>query len=153
DGVGERIADAIVATGRDGAVAALLANRSAQIREETLDLIVERAPAQPSWHAPLVERPVLPVRAARKISSFIAEALPEVLERRPDRAAEPRAAGAGAVRQRRAPAPDAAPAAKPEPKPAEAPKPAAGPGAIEQEVRRLAKAGQLDEEAVSDRLL
>ncbi len=154
DGIGETVADAIVATGRDGAVAALLANRSAQIREETLDLIVERAPAQPSWHAPLVERPALPARAIRKISSFIADALLKVLERRPDLDTETRTALAGAVRQRREAA-EAKPEAKPAetPKPAEAPKPAAGPVAIEEEVRRLAKAGQLDEEVVSDRLL
>jgi uncharacterized protein (DUF2336 family) len=160
DGVGERIADAIVATGRDGAVAALLANRSAQIREETLDLIVERAPAQPGWHAALVERPVLPAGAARKISSFIADALLKMLEQRPDLDADTRAAVAGAVRHRSAPAapapakPESKPDSKPEPKAkaAEAPK-AAAPNTAEEEVRRLAKAGKLDEEAVSDRLL
>lgn len=152
--VSEAVSDAIVATLDVPAVASLLANPSAQIREETLDLIVERAPAQPSWHAPLVERPALPARAIRKISSFIADALLKVLERRPDLDTETRTALAGAVRQRREAA-EAKPEAKPAetPKPAEAPKPAAGPAAIEEEVRRLAKAGQLDEEAVSDRLL
>jgi uncharacterized protein (DUF2336 family) len=158
EGVGERVADAIVAAGRDAAVAALLANRSAQIREETLDLIVERAPGQPGWHAPLVERPCLPARAIRKISSFIADALLEVLEGRPDLDRETRAALAGAVRRRREAAPDAKPeASRPEAKPEEKPNAlgpaAAGPSKIEEEVRRLAKAGQLDEETLSDRLL
>ena len=53
----------------------LLANPSAQVREETLDLIVQRAPGRPRWHAPLVERPTLPARLAAKIAAFVADAL------------------------------------------------------------------------------
>src|SRR5262249_7023344 len=90
----------IVGTEEEPAVAALLANPSAQIREETLDLIVERAPPRTSWHAPLVSRPVLPARAARRIASFIAEALLKKLHKRSDLDPETKAAVAEAVRKR-----------------------------------------------------
>jgi uncharacterized protein (DUF2336 family) len=66
-----RVSDAIVAADDEPAVAALLANKSAQIREETLDLIVERAPNRAVWHEPLVRRPTLPARAAQRIASFV----------------------------------------------------------------------------------
>ena len=65
-------------------IAALLANGSAQIREETLDRILERAPATPSWHAPLVRRPSLPQGAMRRLAGFVAHSLLEILQRRPD---------------------------------------------------------------------
>lgn len=66
------------------AIAALLANESAQIREETLDRILERAPAVDSWHAPLVRRPTLPQQALRRLAGFVASSLLVILQRRPD---------------------------------------------------------------------
>jgi uncharacterized protein (DUF2336 family) len=83
-GVSGAIADAIVGADDEAAVAALLANPSAQIREETLDLIVERAPARASWHPALVSRPVLPPRLVRRIASFVAATLLRQLEQRAD---------------------------------------------------------------------
>ncbi|MCK6449930.1 MAG: DUF2336 domain-containing protein [Alphaproteobacteria bacterium] len=78
------VADAIVAAGDAEAVAALLGNVSAQIREETLDRIVDQAPRQESWHEPLVRRPVLPGSMIRRIAGFVAESLLGVLRSRND---------------------------------------------------------------------
>jgi uncharacterized protein (DUF2336 family) len=100
ENVSSAVSDAIVGTDEEPAVAALLANPSAQIREETLDLIVDRAPPRTTWHGPLVARPVLPSRAARRIASFIAEALLKKLQKRTDLDPEAKAAVASEVRKR-----------------------------------------------------
>lgn len=73
----ERLSDAIVQSADAAAVAALLANPSAQIREDTLDAILEAAPAEESWHQPLALRAHLPVAAMRRIAGFVAAALVE----------------------------------------------------------------------------
>jgi uncharacterized protein (DUF2336 family) len=91
-GVSGIVADAIVEADDEAAVAALLANPSAQIREETLDLVVERAPARTSWHPSLVSRPVLPPRLVKRIASFVAATLLRKLEQRSDLDAATRAA-------------------------------------------------------------
>ncbi len=83
-GVGEQIADAIVAAGDAGAISALLDNRSAQIREETLDDLVEAAIEVTAWHEPLVRRPSLPASAARKLAGFVAASLLDLLKARDD---------------------------------------------------------------------
>jgi uncharacterized protein (DUF2336 family) len=87
-GLGEPVSDAIVDTGEPEAVAELLANPSAQIREDTLDRIVEAAPAVELWHAPLVRRPGLPAGPARKIAGFVADTLLAELRAREDLSAE-----------------------------------------------------------------
>lgn len=69
------VADAIVATLDVPAVAALLANPSAQIREDTLDAIVDNAAGIEAWHQPLVVRTELSVRAIRRIAGFVASAM------------------------------------------------------------------------------
>ena len=65
------------------AIAALLANRSAQIREDTLDSLLTRAPQQPLWHEPLVRRPKLPLAAIKRLAQFVATSLLEVLKTQP----------------------------------------------------------------------
>jgi hypothetical protein len=65
-------------------VALLLNNSSAQIREEMLDRIIDRAPDIDPWHEPLVYRPVLPGRAAAKLARFVAHNLLEALRLRKD---------------------------------------------------------------------
>lgn len=86
--VGGEVADAVARTGDVEAVGWLLSNQHAQIREDTLDWIVERAPDVKSWHAPLVERPNLPGSAARRIAQFVADGLLKVLMSRGDLAPE-----------------------------------------------------------------
>ncbi|MGE0254862.1 MAG: DUF2336 domain-containing protein [Alphaproteobacteria bacterium] len=100
DGVAEVVADAIVDSGDGSAVAELLGNHSAQIREETLDRIIDAAPDMTAWHAPLVQRPSLPPAAARRIASFVARSLLDELQQRSDLDAGTLAAVAGIVERR-----------------------------------------------------
>lgn len=83
-GVSTTVTDAIATSGDDAAIAVLLGNDSAQIREETLDRLIEDAPAKQSWHAPLVARPKLAARQVGKLSEFVASALVEQLAKRSD---------------------------------------------------------------------
>ncbi len=82
--LGELVSDAIAATSDKDAIRDLLANPSAQIREETLDGLIDNAPAFESWHAPLVERPTLPARAAHRIARFVTQSLLDQLRQRTD---------------------------------------------------------------------
>jgi uncharacterized protein (DUF2336 family) len=133
-GVGGAVADAIVAADDEAAVAALLANSSAQIREETLDLIVERAPARTSWHPGLIGRPVLPARLVKRIAAFVAATLLGKLEQRADLDAATRAAVSAEVGRRLDDAPEAAAKAEPE--------------TAAEVVAKLKAKGALDEDAV-----
>lgn len=151
-GLSGDVADAVARTDSEGAVAALLANHSAQIREETLDRIIEMAPRHEPWHGPLVRRPTLPPRAAARIAGFVNDQLLKVLQARPDLPEETRAAVSEAVR-RRLPG-LSAPAAAPRAGTAEAlhdeeEEPKERPG---DRARRLHAAGALDEEVISDAL-
>ena len=84
DGIGEEVSDDIAATLEVPAVAALLANPSAQIREDTLDRIIEQARDTMELHKPLALRPALSVRAMKRIAGFVASALVHhMLERNP----------------------------------------------------------------------
>ncbi len=82
--VGKDVAGAIVAAGDATAIAVMLANPSAQIREETLDLIIDRAPDEDAWHELLVKRPQLTNAAALRLARFVADSLLENLTRRKD---------------------------------------------------------------------
>jgi len=84
EGLTETVTDAIVGTDDIAAIAALLSNASAQIREATLDLVIERAADRRSWHAPLTRRPHLPFAAALKIARFVASDLLDELAARGD---------------------------------------------------------------------
>jgi uncharacterized protein (DUF2336 family) len=82
--LGPAIADEI-GHGMDvDAITALLSNDSAQIREETLDRLIERAPQFPAWHRPLVDRPKLSDGAIRKLARFVAHDLIGRLQARAD---------------------------------------------------------------------
>ena len=99
-GLTEPIADAVVATDDKAAICSLLSNRSAQIREETLDALVERAEPVPGWHAPLVSRPALSGRTVRRLAEFVSDALVRDLERRSDIDSETAAALSLTMRSR-----------------------------------------------------
>ncbi len=98
--VSAAVADAIARSDDEAAVTALLGNASAQVREDTLDRILDHAPQHEPWHAPLVRRPRLPARAVARLASFVADGLLKVLQNRDD--LDPAAARelAEAVRQR-----------------------------------------------------
>ncbi len=98
--VHESVAEAVTATDDVEAIADLLANPSAQIREETLDNLIDRAPGIELWHTPLVARPKLPAAAATRLAHFVADNLLGVLQERADLDAETLESVKTVVRQR-----------------------------------------------------
>jgi uncharacterized protein (DUF2336 family) len=80
----EAVSDAIATRADTEAIRALLANRSALIREVTLDSLIAQAARYAEWHEPLVHRPALPARAARALSEIVSNQLLDVLSRRAD---------------------------------------------------------------------
>lgn len=131
--IGTSVTDAIAGTMVAPAVAALLANESAQIREETLDLIIDSAPENEAWHQPLVLRPELTVRAMRRIAGFVAAALVDLLAEK-HKLDDGTAADLRKVVRRRIDAVSAAESAIESP----------------ERVRDLKAAGKLDDETVAD---
>jgi uncharacterized protein (DUF2336 family) len=83
-GIDASVSDAVAAAARTEAVAALLANPSAQIMEATLDALIARAEKEVALQEPLVRRPVLPAQAARALSEIVTTHLLEVLSTRED---------------------------------------------------------------------
>ncbi|MBN2752287.1 MAG: DUF2336 domain-containing protein [Rhodospirillaceae bacterium] len=83
-GVGGDVADSLARSDDTDAIIALLHNPTAQMREDTLDALVDRARVLPPLHEPLVRRPVLPNRAACKLATFVADNLLTVLAERKD---------------------------------------------------------------------
>lgn len=73
DRVSEPVSDAIVDSDDFEGIAILLRNESAQIREETLDRILDHAADVELLHMPLAMRPKLPSKVAVKIARFVAE--------------------------------------------------------------------------------
>lgn len=82
--VSESIVDALVETADEDAIGLLLANKSAQIREETLDRIIDEAIDVERWHVPLVVRPKLSEKSAMNLAKFVAENLLKSLTSRKD---------------------------------------------------------------------
>ena len=74
-GLAAPLCDGIVANNDTEAVAELLANPSAQIREETLDELIDRASSRKPWHRPLVLRPELSKSAVDRIARFVSSSL------------------------------------------------------------------------------
>ncbi len=103
--IGDRLADAIVSGAIEvpeetHTITDLLSNRSAQIREETLDLILEKAPAIAEWQEPLVKRPLLPMNAVKRLAEFVSSSLFDLLTSRPDLDKSTAKAVAKAVKKR-----------------------------------------------------
>ena len=73
--VSEPVSEAVAGTLEIPAVAALLVNPSAQIREDTLDQIIDQAKEVQDLHEPLATRPDLSIRAMKRIAGFVASAL------------------------------------------------------------------------------
>jgi len=83
-GLSEALADAIVTAALPEAIAALLDNPSAAIREATLDGLVADAAKHTGWQECLVRRPALSATAMRVLATAVAEHLLEPLAARPD---------------------------------------------------------------------
>jgi len=73
--VDEEISDAITSSLDIPAVSSLLANKNAQIRESTLDAIINQAEEMEELHHPLVNYANLSIRAIRRIAGFVASSL------------------------------------------------------------------------------
>ncbi|VAW18078.1 hypothetical protein MNBD_ALPHA09-1954 [hydrothermal vent metagenome] len=84
EGLGADVSAILVDTGDIDAIGALLDNKSAQIRENTLDLIVGQADGVTSWHEPLCARPEITSSLAMKLAEFVATSLVEQLAARQD---------------------------------------------------------------------
>jgi uncharacterized protein DUF2336 len=82
--VSHTVSDAIVDTHDIPAITTLLCNDSAQIREETLDQLVEHSREIEEWQGPLVQRPQIGDNAAQRLAEFVAENLLETLNGRTD---------------------------------------------------------------------
>lgn len=83
-GLGDALTDAIYKSGDIEAVAVMLGNTSAQIREDTLNAIVDRAEGVEEWHGPLARRPQLPRKAVLRLVEFVADNLVDTLKSRSD---------------------------------------------------------------------
>jgi uncharacterized protein (DUF2336 family) len=99
-GLNAVVTDAIAATDDMHAITDMLTNHGAQIREETLDAIVDRARGVPEWQDPLIHRPRLHTDAARRLAMFVADNLVEALLLRKDLEPAAAVAVAEAVRKR-----------------------------------------------------
>ncbi|MFC4348840.1 DUF2336 domain-containing protein [Kordiimonas lipolytica] len=73
--VSEEISQDIAATLDVPAISTLLTNPNAQIREDTLDQIIDHAKTVEDLHAPVALRPQLSIRAMKRIAGFVASAL------------------------------------------------------------------------------
>ena len=82
--VSEPISDALVASFDVSAIAALLGNPNAQIREDALDRVIEQAASIEAWHQPVVMRADLSLRAVKRIAGFVSSSLLRLLCERGD---------------------------------------------------------------------
>ena len=78
------VSDAIALAMDVPSVAALLKNPNAQIRQKTMDKIIDQAERVREWHGPLALRPDLSQRAIRRIASFVSASLVDALSDRHD---------------------------------------------------------------------
>jgi uncharacterized protein (DUF2336 family) len=132
------VGEAIGGSDDIAAITALLDNPSAQIREELLDRLVERAPTATAWHRPLVHSPRLSGGAALRLARFVAVNLLSILCERRDFDVETTRELATTVMRRIAE--ESGAEAAPEDDPAEA---------ALAHARRLHEAGKLDDAAVT----
>lgn len=76
----ETVSDAVAATNDEDAITHLLGNQSAQIREETLDALIDQAQGHEPWHKPLATRPNLSPKAAGNIARLVSAAILREME-------------------------------------------------------------------------
>lgn len=82
DEISEDVSAVVAASLEIPAVAALLANPSAKVREETIDEIIDQAENVTDLHEPLAMRLDLSLRAVRRIAGFVGASLIEKLARK-----------------------------------------------------------------------
>ncbi|MEH6527292.1 MAG: DUF2336 domain-containing protein [Sneathiella sp.] len=82
EAIDEDVSAAVAASLEIPAVAALLANSSAKVREETINEIIDQAENVADLHEPLAMRLDLSLRAVRRIAGFVGASLIEKLARK-----------------------------------------------------------------------
>ena len=82
--VSEEVAERLVEILDTEAIATLLRNPDAHIREDGLQKIIDAARTVEEWHEPLTKRPSLSARAIRRICAFVSEGLIKDLAQRPE---------------------------------------------------------------------
>lgn len=87
------VADALVRSGSEKVITAMLANPHVEIGEQTMERIVDHAPTVPEWHEPLVKRPALTESIMLRLARFVTVPLLAILKTR----AGGSAAGAAAL--------------------------------------------------------
>ncbi len=94
------VADQVVASLDIPAVATLLANKSAAIRNSTMEEIIRNAEDVMQWHEPMAMRPDLSVRAVRRIAQFVGRDLVRALAERLNLDSETESLLAGRMNER-----------------------------------------------------
>lgn len=79
-----RVSQAVIDSGNVVAGGILLNNQGAQISQELLEHIVERAKEHTEWHKPLVARKALPPLMARKLAAYVDKSVRKLLLERSD---------------------------------------------------------------------
>lgn len=87
-GLGVEVVELVARSDDTDALVELLNNPTAQMREDTLDYLIERARGLPPLHEPLVRRPQLSKRGACRLATFVADSLLDQLAARKDLDAE-----------------------------------------------------------------
>lgn len=82
--ISSRVSRAVIDTGNVRAGKILLANEGADLTEDLLEMIVERAREYPEWHRPLVSRKTLPPRMAMKLAAYVDKTIGKILTERTD---------------------------------------------------------------------
>jgi len=82
--ISESVSNAVIKTNEESAIADLLSNPTAQIREDTLDMLADRAQDVLTWHAPLSRRPKLSLHAAKRMAHYLADNLLKTMQERKD---------------------------------------------------------------------
>ncbi|MGH6872315.1 MAG: DUF2336 domain-containing protein [Rhizomicrobium sp.] len=98
--LGASVSEAIGSVMDEPSVAELLSNSSAEVRQQTLEKIVEHAASVRAWHLPLVLRSDLSQRAIRRIAGFVGAALIQKLTERASLDEETQAVLSRALRTR-----------------------------------------------------
>ena len=98
--VGEKVTDAVAATNDPSAIADLLGNRGAQMREETLDRLIDQSADVTLWQTPLATRPRLSPGAATKLAQVLADNVLQMFSQRADLDPKTLSAVKDAVHQR-----------------------------------------------------
>jgi len=84
DKVSAPVAHAVIDSGDEEATTALLINTGAVMTEEVLQKIVDDAKSRPAWHRPIAMRPELSLDLARQMVGFVDKIMLEVLDQRRD---------------------------------------------------------------------